>query len=144
MLSWSRIDFCLNDVEICAQTRAAREREREREIERDIIINKMIFYTPAAHIEYLTFVQIRLSRTFWMGSLWLQINRGVKSKNWTDPGFLPQFFVRKCQENHQAFLMEMLDNLSEYTQSKTHVIRMIDNEPENQHRETDVDRNLCP
>ena len=53
-------------------------------------------------------------------------------------------FAAGCQENHQAFLMEMLDNLSEYTQSKTHVIRMIDNEPENQHRETDVDRNLCP
>ena len=53
-------------------------------------------------------------------------------------------FVPECQENHQAFLMEMLDNLSEYTQSKTHVIRMIDNESENQHRETDVDRNLCP
>ena len=39
-------------------------------------------------------------------------------------------FVAECQENHQAFLMEMLDKVSEYTQSKTEATEMVDNECE--------------
>ena len=37
-------------------------------------------------------------------------------------------FVPECQENHQAFLMEMLDKVAEYTQSKSEAAEMLDNE----------------
>ena len=39
-------------------------------------------------------------------------------------------FVTECQENHQAFLMEMLDKVAEYTQSKSEAAEIIDNESE--------------
>ena len=39
-------------------------------------------------------------------------------------------FAAGCQENHQAFLMEMLDKVAEYTQSKSEAAEIIDNESE--------------
>ena len=39
-------------------------------------------------------------------------------------------FVAECQENHQAFLMEMLDKVAEYTQSKSEATEIIDNDSE--------------
>ena len=49
-------------------------------------------------------------------------------------------FAAGCQENHQAFLMEMLDKVAEYTQSKSEATEIIDNDSEKWHNKTDVDK----